>query len=223
MSIHPKYAEQARRHAQRCEASVVRAIVLLSARRARPNRERALRIIEASRRRSAIAMGAIAISGEINNVMADRVCGQIERARGAAKIKLEIADCPGGSLAAVRKIISALRLGHPLVETVAVGRVASGGALLFLAGHRRVMRPAATLGIHSVGHGINDRDRNYANSKRLRQIADEVDRVTDELLMRMKKKVTLSPQHVDAIRRGETIWFTAESACRIKLAHRVQV
>ena len=107
---------------------------------------------EASEKKSLSDLGIIHLSGEVNDASAKEICDkilEINMAAQADQIQM-IINSPGGSCAAGFAIVDLMEWSRIPVYTTGLGRIASMGLLIFMAGEKghRVLTPRTSVLSH---------------------------------------------------------------------------
>lgn len=117
----------------------------------------------------------------------------------------------GGEVAEGVAIYNALRASGREVTTVCDGFACSIASVVFMAGSRRVMRPASMLMLHNPSMG------GYGTSAQLRKQADDLDEIAKLSKAAYLREWTEAPEELDAMMDAET-WVAPDRAVELGLA-----
>jgi len=123
-------------------------------------------------------------------------------------------NSPGGDVFDGIAILNALRQHPADVTTVVDGLAASAASFVAMAGSPVVMSRNAEMMIHDAGGFA------VGNSVDMRELADQLDRVSDNIASIYADRAGGSPADWRSVMRAET-WYTAEEAVAAGLADRV--
>jgi membrane-bound serine protease (ClpP class) len=121
-------------------------------------------------------------SGIVDDVMADHVAGAIRRAEsdGAAAVIIQL-DTPGGSLAAMQRIVESLSAKVPTIVWVGPpgAKAASAGTFITLAANLAYMAPQTNIGAASpVASNGQDISATYGQTEADKVMSDAVKSIT---------------------------------------------
>lgn len=111
----------------------------------------------------------------------------------------------GGDVSEGLAIYNVLRESSAQIVTVCDGFACSAASVVFMAGDKRIMRPASLLMIHNAW--------TYAmgNAAELRKSADDLDTITQASVEAYKQVATISEEEIKALMDAET-WILPDDA-----------
>ena len=159
----------------------------------------------------------IFLTTEVNSASMNRLMLQImflEREDSKKEIKLYI-NSPGGEVISGLAMYDCLSMIKAPLTTICIGTASSMGAILFLAGKKRLMLPHSWLMIHDPSYGTND-----IGGKKPHEIQQELDQLNetkDILAGIIADKIGKSMEEVCAVTEKDS-FFSAEQAIDFGLA-----
>lgn len=132
----------------------------------------------------------------------------------ASEIRIYI-NSYGGEVSEGLAIYNELRRRGSAVTTICEGFAASAASVVFMAGERRIMRPASLLFVHPAW------SRATGNAEELRKAAEDLDTITSASVAAYMSRVKITEEELRALMDAES-WITPADALRDGFATAVE-